>query len=202
MGLVPDKGHVVVLAHEVLSHQVLEIPELTSTPISPPADAITPVAPVGVDTHRPELQTLNENSSGSSGEGQKSFRNLSKRNRDTAAGDGWAINISLSAGGMRVSDSEPRIVTANLCRFWIAASNSPLIARGTTSSRLRADAKHSAPSDRLSSLVREHAPSLSCARVGSEFTPKTTGPRGSSDDREVDEVRTTKDRAVAAHRDE
>ena len=125
VGLVPNKGHVVVLADEVLSHQVLQIPGVDVDAHITPADAITPVAPVGVDTHRPEDQTLNENSSGSSGEGQKSFRNLSKRNRDTAAGDGWAINISLSAGGMRVSDSEPLIVTARRCRFWIAASSSP-----------------------------------------------------------------------------
>ena len=70
VGLVPDERHVVVLAHEVLSHQVLQIPGVDVDAHIPPADAITPVAPVGVDTQRPEDHTLKLNSSGSSGDGK------------------------------------------------------------------------------------------------------------------------------------
>jgi len=65
------------------------------------------VEPVEVDTHNPLDHTLIDIFSEYSGSGLKEGATLpvhnDKRNRETAAGIGWAIKISLRAGGNRVS---------------------------------------------------------------------------------------------------
>lgn len=65
------------------------------------------VDPVEVHTHRPLDQTLMDIFSEYSGRGLKEGATFpvhsDNRKRETAAGIGWAMRISLRAGGSRVS---------------------------------------------------------------------------------------------------
>ena len=75
--------------------------------ITPPAACMAAVEPVEVHTHIPLDHTLIDIFSEYSGRGLKEGATLpvhsDKRNRETAAGIGCAIRISLRAGGNRVS---------------------------------------------------------------------------------------------------
>mmetsp|Transcript_23060 Transcript_23060/g.91450 ORF Transcript_23060/g.91450 Transcript_23060/m.91450 type:complete len:227 (+) Transcript_23060:203-883(+) len=129
--------------------------ECAGTSALPPAERIAAVAPVAVAIQSPEDHALKDRMSSSASAVSKCRRvdeestvvspegaaddgyvtcrrRRSKRNRDTAAGDGCATRTSLRAGGKRVSESVERTVTAILCRSCTSWSRSPRRINGST----------------------------------------------------------------------
>mmetsp|Transcript_6657 Transcript_6657/g.22433 ORF Transcript_6657/g.22433 Transcript_6657/m.22433 type:complete len:282 (+) Transcript_6657:128-973(+) len=135
---------------------------------TPPAAFMAAEEPVAVHSQMPLDHTLNAKSSSTAP--SASVCRSTSRNLDTAAGEGWAMRMSLRAGGSFVSV----YVLRTTHRSRVRREMSVLSARrmsGRSASQLSARSAQSAPVLRRSSLFL--VTWRSSGRVGSELMPST-----------------------------